>query len=592
MTEKKKQPDLRLLPNRFGSSQGAPDKLRTDLPFKQSASMVPAGFHSLSGMKKLNTMLSLADPEGFIRSLPDQELHHLIHHIGLEDAAVLVPHTTQDQFKSLLYFDLWVGYSFVPERLERWVWALDEYGTPEDVSSRLGELDTELVGNVLSQWTRIYMKETQDEELDLPDSPFLFASPDTRYYIEVVGEQANERFPLVHRMVKSLYEYDLEHAHRVIDQVRAGIGVEIEESILHFRNAWLEDFGFLPLELAGKMYSFVGLEKARDEVENLLKGSDLRFSVDTDPVLCTSLMSVGTSRGFLRDVLSTIDDPEEQNLFAIGFSYITNRAVTVKRLDLSDLDAFAGESRWAFYTLSVALEYLADGSLDKGRSILSHVDLVTLHRIGVTLFELCGREARAALGALGGPTSNHLFDAPLDEILAASAQRLPLYAEALSDEGSVVTRPFESLDEVWRVRDVLRGGRRVAEFFSSTFGLSASVPEDDGDLASRLSDTRLSSIALTLVAHGAREEKPALRPISIEDAQDWLASMDSTSLDSHLEQALSRVLLAYDVGEAERDGIVSVLVGPMLTRIEGLTAGLAGDQHSVNLMADAFVLEH
>ena len=144
MAEKKSKVDLSLRPDRFGVLRGAPDVLSSELPFKQGTTPVPQGFHRLSGMKKLNTILDFPEPEAFIKDLPDQELHQLIHHIGLEDAAVLVPHTTQEQFKSLLYFDLWVGYDFVPERLERWVWALDEYGEHGDVADRLGELDTEI----------------------------------------------------------------------------------------------------------------------------------------------------------------------------------------------------------------------------------------------------------------------------------------------------------------------------------------------------------------------------------------------------------------------------------------------------------------
>jgi len=591
MAEQKKQQDLRLLPDRFGILSGSPDRLRSELPFKQSSPPVPAGFYGMSGMQKLNTMLELPDPEGFVRNLPVQELHHLIHHIGLEDAAVLVPHTTQDQFKSLLYFDLWVGYNFVPERLERWVWALDEYGTPEDVAQRLGELDTEFVSNVLAQWTRIYMKETQDEELDLPDTPYLFASPDHRYYIEVVGEYAVDRFPLVHRMVKSLYEYELEHAHRVIDQVRAGATAEMEEYVLHFRNAWMEDFGFPPLEIAGEMYSFVGLEQARDQVEELLKGSAVRFSSDETPVLCTSLMSLGKRQGFLRDVLGTLDTVEEQNSFAVAFKFLSNRAATVKRLDLTDLEAVGAESYGIFSTLSIALEYLSNGSLDKGRAIISHVDLITIHRIGVSIMELCGREARAALGALGGTEARHLFDAPLDEVLGAAAHRFPLYAESLDEPGSVLQRPFENLTEVRRARDVSHRGRLVAEFFSRSFGLSARAPEDADDLEARLADTRLSSVWLTLLVHAEGSDKPALSPVSIEQAWAWLRNLDSNDLGTQLESASDALLKAYQTDKDEREAILSVMLGPMAERIEGLVAETDLDALSSQALADAFVLQ-
>ena len=595
MTKKKQELDTRLMPNRFTPRTGVPDALGGGLPFNRFDEGLPTGFHRLSGMQKLNAMLDLPKAEEFVRNLPSQELHQIIHHIGLEDAAVLVPHTSPEQFKSLLYFDLWVGYDFLPERLERWLWALDEFGEHEDTSARVGHLDPEVLISLFARWTEILKKETQDEELDLPDSPYLFASPDQRYHIHVLGDKAADRFPLIYRLVRALYDFDLKHAHRILDDSSGSLVTENEECALHFRNAWLEDFGFLPFEVAVKMYGFLAPGLFKGELQSALDGENLRIRGYEDPVLCTSLMSLRKTEGFLAEVLRGINDEEALRSFTVAFTYLSNRASVVHGLDLTDLHSLGDESRRSFHAISVALEYLTDGDRELGSTILNRIDLVTIHRVGVSLLEELGRKAREVLDLLGGAGAAHLFDSPLDDIVGAVAHRFPLFVDLEHKSGVPVRRPFENLQEVEQIRIRIAQASAVGRFFADSYGLKASQSEDVEEVASSPSDTRISSIWLTLLLRSDWETPPTLSPVDLEQARCWLDSLDrhdvTTDLEGTLRQRSSLLLDKLLFPEDTRSLFLDTVLAPAVERIASLPEQLGSDDTTLRLLGDLFVLD-
>jgi hypothetical protein len=590
--------DVSLSPTRFGALE--PQNMGEKLPFDYKLPMLAKNFHQLPRMSKLNTILDLSEPEEFLRQLPAQEVHHLVHHIGIEDAAVLVPHTTTEQFQALLDLDLWVGSRFEATRFERWMWALDEYGDASQLCKRVWDIDAETIITILMKWTRIHLVEGEDDMPDFPDESEVFNSPDQRFQIEVFGDAAQRHFPTVFRLIQALYaNKDLDEVHAMLDRVTSDLPNEVEEDLLKFRNARLEDIGFLPSDEALTMYEYMDPEEAREKLNELLSDAPLGFFSHEEAPMGTRLMALSHTRNFLADVLATVVEREHQQQFIVSFSYLCNRAFSTGSVDLSDIDTLDEEARTVFGRLNIAVEYLSGGNLEKGGNIVRHMHMVYIHRIGSSLCEQQGRQARWILATLGNREARHLYDTPFDEVLTANARMLPEYPEVLSDSTSLVIRPYKNLEEVRRVETELRKLRLVTDFLSQTFGLKATGEADPSiiDLENETiaADTRLSSLWLTVLAHHDQGEALALTPVSQEDAALWAQGVLSVPTSEDAVRALqvksTTVISSLEVSDEDLlHALGSALISPAVERLVENLYGVQPADFDPNVLSDLFMI--
>ena len=268
---------------------------------------------------------------------------------------------------------------------------------------------------------------------------------------------------------------DLDEVHALLDRVSSELPNEVEEDLLKFRNARLEDIGFLPMEEALTMYAYNDPAEVKGRLHEMLAEIPQSIFSHEGAPMGTSLMALGTTDNFLSEVLASIGDRNDQERFIVSFSYLCNRAYCVRTIDLSDIDALNEESRTVFGRLNIAVEYLSGGNVEAASLIVRHLHLVELHRVGASLCEKQGRQARWILRTLGHGEARHLFDAPFDEILSANARMHPEFPEMLADSTSLLIRPYKNLNEVREVELLLRKARLVTDFLSEVFGLKATV---------------------------------------------------------------------------------------------------------------------
>ena len=540
----------------------------------------------------LNAILDLPSPEQAVRSLPSSELHYLVHHIGIADAGVLVPAATDEQFRSLVDLDLWVGDELRPERFERWLWAVDEFGASGELPHRVAALDDELLVSLLMRWARLHVREDRNEDPELPDAAVIFSTPDQRYFVEVLEPGANDRFPVLFRLIGALYEDDVEHAIFLLDQTTTEMQKEIEEEALRFRWARMEDLGYVRPEEAALVRAYLDPAAIKQRLDEVLSGGRQEVSRNEGPPIGTALMAVGGARCFLFDVLGRVQDPDEQEQLVLSFSYLCNRAASLRRLDLSEIDALDEDARLTFRTLDIGLCYLTEGDGELALEVLRRVDLASIHRVGVSLQTRLARHADELLASLGGPEALHVFDPPLDDVLAGLLNEPPLFPEALDNPASAVMRPFEHIDEVRAAKEAVQAARVAAETFTRRLGLNAAVPSGGEDLPrGEHADIWLSSLWLTLLAGGGAP----LGPISAAGAESWAATLLSGADDE--EAAVEAVVAAGQAlldrlsvhGPRQRAAMQRAVLGPSAHRLVDALFG-ASAPYDRHVLADLFML--
>lgn len=313
----------------------------------------------------------------------------------------------------------------------------------------------------------------------------------------------------------------------------------------------------------------------------------------------TSLMALGTTDNFLSEVLASIGDRNEQERFITSFSYLCNRAYCVRTIDLSDIDALNEESRTVFGRLNIAVEYLSGGNLESASLIVRHLHLVELHRVGSSLCEKQGRQARWILRTLGHGEARHLFDAPFDEILSANARMHPEFPEMLADSTSLLIRPYKNLNEVREVEVLLRKARVVTDFLSEVFGLKATGTSEPSviDLENEVvaPDIRLSSLWLTAMVHYGSGAPVGLTPLNAGDAKSWVQSVlagskreDAVRLLENKSKSMLDHLEAED--PALLDAMTSVVVGPSTRRLVDNLYGVDPENYDMAVISDLFLI--
>ncbi len=583
----------KLSPGRFQNAPITPQAIGTNLPFKkwEGPALAPT-FHSLSRMGKLNAILDLASPATFVQGLPTQELHQLIHHIGIEDAGLLVPYTTPEQFRTLLDLDLWIGSEICPERIERWIWSLDEFGPSNELPRRLKQVDPELIITILARWCRIQVREKMDESPYFPDDSVVFTTPDQRYFVELYGDDANDRFPMIYHLIRALYQADLEQALQLLDKITIENPSEVEEELLRFRDARLQDLGFVSPDEAIQMYVFMSPKKTLAELSSILDGPSGNVFRHEGRPIGTSLLGLGAPDNFLATILGQTDCPERQEQFITSFTYLCNRSSTIRILDLSDLDRWNEEARTIFGHLNIGLEYLAQGNLEAGGQILEKMHLMELHRVGFSVITELSHTANRILKTLGSRDAKHLFDSPYAEVIAAVASRFPCYTEVV--DGGLIDRPFKSLNEVDRLRVLVSDAQVSADLFSQHFGVKALEVDSPTETGLPYADVRLSNLWLTLLCQNTQNGTATLQPITIDQAGNYvevLCSPPDQAIQKLTDESTALLAQLSISDNVQISALRRSLIDPAAQRFYDAFSRVTERPHDPNILADFFLLD-
>src|SRR5262249_29034754 len=135
-------------------------------------------------LRRAEALLSGADPERAIRSLPGDELYYLIHETGLRDAGDILVHARPEQVQVALDFALWDRDQIVPEHLAEWLEAMAD-APYERIGAWLAGLDVELVALLIRKTSRIY--DLSQEEPPVEPEGIAFPTPDGFFLLDVHG---------------------------------------------------------------------------------------------------------------------------------------------------------------------------------------------------------------------------------------------------------------------------------------------------------------------------------------------------------------------------------------------------------------------
>jgi Family of unknown function (DUF6178) len=404
-------------------------------PPQRTSAALPA-----SPSATLNALLEDPHALSTVRSMPPVLLHRTISNIGMYDTAELVALATPQQIREVLDLELWRGDRLNLDDALDWLHFLTTL--PDDVRVRdIAALDIELLGFVLKQHLRIYLNE--EDNVPEPAEGALHGTPDGWFTLEILADHETTVERVV-EVIDALYIDDQEGTRSLLQNLMWELPSELEEYAYRWRTARLQDLGFGdPLESL-LVYAYLDPSTVHPDEGTV----DRPLATASDPVQVTDLAPLMASfDSFWSRAIASVDDKAVLEQLGQALLYLGNRCLTADRVDPADMEA-AQESLQALRArLSLGLEHLCGGELERAPAVLRGVALLRVARVGFSLPLLRRRRIMPLYrrGQLGPPSGKLAWlDPPLDAQIAAIVAGRPGHHDVSTAE----RRPFASLDDL------------------------------------------------------------------------------------------------------------------------------------------------
>jgi hypothetical protein len=485
------------------------------------------------GVRQVDALLSAPDPAAAVGALSVPELFFLVHDVGLGEAGDLVALATPEQIRGCLDLELWDRDRLQDEAVRPWLSALLDIG-PDKLGEVWAGLDPELAALLLARWTRIHDLSLGEEVPEESERPIV-TTPDTFFALEILADDdADVR--QVHQLVDHLYRADMQLARHTLMAARSEPTVELEEMSYRWRSGRLADLGYVDFHEALEVFrpldpgSIAIGEGTADQVGDVALGDEARVPRSLPAALADPL----GGRAFLAATLDRIGEADELERLQAAFAYLVNRVLSASRVAPGDAERVGEGAAYAAATLSLGLETVARGDVDRAAEALRTVSLARLHRAGFTLSLRLARLARAlAPRAVTAPDADR-------ELLAALLGPRPLFASP--------RRPFETTADV-----------RVAATALARLALRIAIAEqalgvDLVDLSARPEPSpELDDFARTAVGRVIAGGEPEAEPL----APDELAKLAAAFVGGALPPAARARAVAALRERLDRTGVTA-----------------------------------
>ena len=374
------------------------------------------------GERRMDALLDAADPAAAVAALSLPEIYFLVKEVGLGEAGDLVALATPEQLRGCLDMEIWDRDRLQFDAAVPWLQALVEAGF-EKLAEVWERLDPELAALILARNTRIYdhtLEEAADEDEERP----MITTVDTFFTVVITAEREDE-IRLVYRIIDDLYRGDMTLARHTLMSARSELTSELEEMSYRWRAGRMADLGYVDFYEALEVFRPIDPETIRIGEET----ADPAQPADEGGVGLPAPVIEPMAGTFLARALEQVSDAAEAERLEAALVYLVNRVLSASRVQPGDEEAVRLASQHAAATVSLGLEHLCAGRLERAAAALASVSLTRAHRLGHTLTLRLGRMAR-----LLAPRAITAGD-PSGAVLEALLRARPLYTEALDDAG-------------------------------------------------------------------------------------------------------------------------------------------------------------
>ena len=391
------------------------------------------------GYRRIDALLSSDDAAGAIAALSPGEVFELVHEVGFEDAADLIHLATPAQIQGCLDLDGWTKDELDVAPLAPWLNAVMDAGF-EKFGEVWGQLDAELRALILQRQVKIYDVNLGEEPPEENEGQVI-ATVDTFFMLELLGDDDSQR--LVMRLIDDLYRADGDLARHTIMSARSELPAELEEQSYRWRSGRLADMGYVDF------YDALDLFRPLEPSQVTIGEGSHDHIIGEDTRLPVAIAEQVMGRSFLARALAAISDPAEAERLEAGLMVLVNKVLAAGRAKPGKAEVVQRGALYATATLSLGLETLARGDVERATEALGSIAVERMFRVGYTVTQKLARLAQAL-----APRSI-TASSPVKELVAALCSPRPLFAGIADEPPTAGLRPFESAADLRRAGELL-----------------------------------------------------------------------------------------------------------------------------------------
>jgi hypothetical protein len=399
------------------------------------------------GYRRVDALLSATDASAAVAALAPNELFELVHEVGFADAADIIHLATPEQIRGCLDLDVWDKDRMLVEPAKPWLTALVDAGY-EKLGQVWAGLDPELRALFLQRNTQIFdltLEEApEDDEAD--DERPVYMTVDRFFALRLLGDEDTVR--LLINLLDDLYRADPDMARHTIMAAKSEQGAELEETAYRWRSGRLADMGYTDFYDALELFRPLETDKV-----TIGEGTeDRRAAIDADAVdtqLPVAVAEEVVRQSFLARALGRVDNVAESARLEAALLTLVNKVLAAGRAKPGQPEVVRRAARYATATVSLGLEAVSRGDLDRAVQALASVALLRLFRVGYTITIKLAKLA-ASLAPRSATAGN-----PAQALVAGLASPRPLFARAAEQPPAEGLRPFEAQADVRRAAELL-----------------------------------------------------------------------------------------------------------------------------------------
>ena len=336
---------------------------------------VPPASGLLAGID-FDRILTSPEAQTIIRSLPVQPLYMGLRQKGLEESGEILAKLSADQLTRLLDFDVWPEDRLDRQRVWEWLDACSQPG-PKIFCEKFIHLEEELQIALLQGRLEL----VEEDSMEIPvsgDQDDVYGMPCGTVFYRIRTDSDVERAS-IEKLLEALKEENLRYAYSLIAYASGTPPGEAEFTLGRFRQARLEEEGFVPYEEAQEMFVPASLEGLRRRwqgtaTKNSGSGNTVAPRDEGPAFFMDRVMLLAHQQGWSVDDQYTVHQ---------GLMHLANGLCAATRVEPDDRDGLNRVLEQARGLTSLGLEILANGSVESGLVIIKGESAKNLFRAGV-----------------------------------------------------------------------------------------------------------------------------------------------------------------------------------------------------------------
>lgn len=366
---------------------------------------------------QLDEFLAREDAPRLVKAASFEEVFFTVMAVGLADSLDLLPMVTGRQVRGFIDLDCWRKDQFVRKPFMEWIAAFIQSG-PEDTAKALSGIDEYVIALFLKDLVHVYEVDRDDP----PETTQMILTPDSRFGVEPV--ETGEATTIGMLILDALFKYNPHLGTQILTLVRYTTRLELEETAYDNKIRRLEVHGFVDYYEAMSIYSSPNADDTVAKGDVAVEAIPGEETPGHLPMVFADSLSGGS---FLVKALESVSDPEESQRIAQELTALGNRILSANLVNLGELEGVRPSLEEMRDTLTIGLEYLTGGQLERSADTLRKSYVHAIFKVGFGQIAKLRTQADVLAGLPGFQLE--MLDAPDREFIEALRRFKPLMIE-------------------------------------------------------------------------------------------------------------------------------------------------------------------